>query len=46
MVLQVPVRENNYEVIKEEVCELYIQRNRCRYNYEGLFLAAIGVDLR
>lgn len=46
MVLQVPVGENSYEAIKEEIREMYIRRNRYRYNYEGLFLAAIGVDLR
>lgn len=46
MVLQVPVGESSYEAIKEEIQEMYLSRNRYRYNYEGLFFAAIGVDLR
>ena len=46
MVLQIPVRENSYEAIKQEIHAMYANRNRYRYNYEGLFLAAIGIDLR
>lgn len=46
MVLQIPVRENSYEAIKQEIHAMYANRNRYRYNYEGLFLAAIGIDLK
>lgn len=46
MVLKLPVWENSYEDIKEEIRQMYVCRNQYRYNYEGLFLAAVGIEVR
>ena len=44
VVLQIPVGESSYQAIRKEISQMYSQRRKYRYNYEGLFFAAFGVD--